>query len=75
LPFPELRRIAYLNDVANTVPENGFGDHIRREPGRRRHERFLGLDKYPIRRRSYSGRTLPYTPENFERYLSRHGRD
>jgi hypothetical protein len=39
LPFPELRRIAYLNHVANSAPEKGFGDHIRRELERRRHDR------------------------------------
>jgi hypothetical protein len=39
LPFPELRRRAYLNDIANQAPEAGFGDHIRRELERRRHER------------------------------------
>ena len=39
LPFPELRRIAYLNDLANSAPEAGFGDHIRRELEMRRHER------------------------------------
>jgi len=39
LPFPELRRSAYLNDIANHAPANGFGDHIRRELERRRHER------------------------------------
>jgi hypothetical protein len=39
LPFPELRRIAGLNEIANSAPENGFGDHIRRELERRRHER------------------------------------
>lgn len=39
LPFPELRRSAYLNEVANSAPEEGFGDHIRRELERRRHER------------------------------------
>lgn len=39
LPFPELRRIAYLNDLANNAPEAGFGDHIRRELEMRRHER------------------------------------
>jgi hypothetical protein len=32
----------------------------------------LGLDKYDIKRRTYHGRTVPYTPENLERYLSRH---
>jgi hypothetical protein len=36
----------------------------------------LGLDKYPIKRRSYSGhKTIPYTPENFEEYLRRHGKN
>jgi hypothetical protein len=39
LPFPELRRSAYLNQVANSAPEHEFGDHIRRELERRRHER------------------------------------
>jgi hypothetical protein len=36
LPFDELRRVAYLNDIANAAPEDGFGDHIRRELERRR---------------------------------------
>jgi hypothetical protein len=35
----------------------------------------LGLDRYPIERRNYLGRTVPYTPENFERYLRRHDRN
>lgn len=39
LPFPELRRIGYLNDVANGAPEDGFGDHVRRELEGRRHGR------------------------------------
>ncbi len=39
LPFEELRRLAYLNDIANAAPATGFGDHIRRELERRRHER------------------------------------
>jgi hypothetical protein len=39
LPFKELRRLAYLNDIANTAPAAGFGDHIRHELERRRHER------------------------------------
>ncbi|WP_435005091.1 DUF4105 domain-containing protein [Tundrisphaera lichenicola] len=39
LPFRELRRLAYLNDIANAAPATGFGDHIRRELERRRHER------------------------------------
>jgi hypothetical protein len=38
-PFEELRRLAYLNDIANTAPAAGFGDHIRRELEGRRHER------------------------------------
>jgi hypothetical protein len=37
LPFPELRRIAYLNDVVNSAPEHGFGDYIRHELESRRH--------------------------------------
>jgi hypothetical protein len=39
LPFPELHRIAYLNELANSAPEAGFGEHIRRELEMRRHER------------------------------------
>jgi hypothetical protein len=39
VPFAELRRSAYLNEVANSAPADGFGDHIRRELERRRHER------------------------------------
>lgn len=39
LPFPELRRNAYLNDIANRAPKIGFGNYIRRELERRRHER------------------------------------
>jgi Domain of unknown function (DUF4105) len=39
LPFDELRRIAYLNDIANGAPEHGFGDHIRHELERRRNDR------------------------------------
>lgn len=31
----------------------------------------LGLDKYPIVRRHYFGRSVPHTPENIERYLQR----
>ena len=31
----------------------------------------LGLDKYPITRRNYFGRTVPNTPENVERWLQR----
>ena len=39
LPFRELRRLSYLNDIANSAPEEGFGDYIRHELERRRHER------------------------------------
>jgi hypothetical protein len=39
LPFPELRRIAYLNEIANRAPAAGFGDYVRRELERCRHER------------------------------------
>lgn len=39
LPFKELRRLAYLNDIANAAPSAEFGDHFRRELERRRHER------------------------------------
>jgi Domain of unknown function (DUF4105) len=39
LPFTELRRFAYLNEIANSAPEEGFGDHIRHELERRRNER------------------------------------
>ena len=38
LPFHELRKLASLNALANSAPEDGFGDHIRREMERRRHE-------------------------------------
>jgi hypothetical protein len=31
----------------------------------------LGLDKYPITRRNYWGRSVPHTQENVERYLQR----
>jgi hypothetical protein len=37
LPYAELRRAAYLTDVANAAPEVGFGDHIRRELEKGRH--------------------------------------
>jgi hypothetical protein len=39
LPFAELRRCAYLNDIANQAPVDGFGDYVRRELERRRHDR------------------------------------
>jgi hypothetical protein len=39
LPFAELRRAAHLNDVANAAPADGFGNYVRRELERRRHDR------------------------------------
>ncbi len=39
LPFPELRRCAHLNDIAINAPDEGFGDYIRQQIERRRHER------------------------------------
>lgn len=39
MPFQTLRRAASLNDAANRAPVDGFGDHVRRELERRRHER------------------------------------
>ena len=39
LPFPELRRTVRLNEIANNAPEEGFGDYIRRQLERARHER------------------------------------
>src|SRR5262245_5284316 len=36
VPFDDLRRAAYLTDVANAAPADGFGDHIRRELEARR---------------------------------------
>jgi hypothetical protein len=39
LPFEELRHLARLNDIANAAAADGFGDHVRRELERRRHER------------------------------------
>lgn len=39
LPFPELRRLASLNDIANRAPEAGFGDYVRSELERRCHDR------------------------------------
>jgi hypothetical protein len=38
LPFEDLRRLARLNDIANAAPADGFGDHVRRELERRRHD-------------------------------------
>jgi Domain of unknown function (DUF4105) len=38
LPFADLRRTAYLNEIANSAPEEGFGDYIRNELERRRRE-------------------------------------
>jgi hypothetical protein len=74
----------------NRYPLSYFGDSASRHIVREIHTRpiiicpkadhgwllpLLGLDKYPIVRRSYWGRTVPYTPENFERYLRRHDRN
>jgi hypothetical protein len=39
LAFEELKRLARLNDIANAAPADGFGDHVRNELERRRHER------------------------------------
>lgn len=39
LPFTELRRLAFLNEIANCTPKDGFGDRIRHELERRRHGR------------------------------------
>jgi hypothetical protein len=39
LPFPDLRRLAYLNDIANAAPADGFGDQVRRRLYERRHGR------------------------------------
>jgi hypothetical protein len=39
LPFEELRRTSYVNEIAETAPEAGFGDYLRREIQRLRHER------------------------------------
>ena len=73
----------------NQYPLSYFGDSASLNIVRQLHKRpiiicpeadhgwllpLLGLDKYPIERRRYHGRTLPYTPENFERYLRRHDR-
>ena len=38
LPFAKLRQVSYLNEIANRAPEHDFGDYIRRELERRRHE-------------------------------------
>jgi hypothetical protein len=39
IPFDELRRLALINDIVNAAPEADFGDHLRRELEKRRHER------------------------------------
>ena len=39
LPFTDLKRSARLNDIANSAPEDGFGDYLRRELEQRRHGR------------------------------------
>jgi hypothetical protein len=38
VPFHELRKLASLNAIANSAPEDGFGEYIRCELERRRHE-------------------------------------
>jgi hypothetical protein len=38
LPFEKLREAARINDMANAAPMNGFGDFVREELERRRHE-------------------------------------
>lgn len=68
----------------NQYPLTYFGESASRNAVRQLHTRpiiicpeadhgwllpLLGLEKYPIERRPYLGRTVPYTPENFERYL------
>jgi hypothetical protein len=39
LPFDQARRAAYLDDIANAAPEEGFGDYVRAELEKRRHGR------------------------------------
>ncbi len=39
LPFEELRRISHINEIAESAPEQGFGDYLRREIERLPHER------------------------------------
>ena len=39
LPFSELQRLVHLNEIANNAPEEEFGDYIRRQLEKRRHER------------------------------------
>jgi hypothetical protein len=39
LPFEQLQRLARINEIANAAPEAGFGEHLRRELEKRRHER------------------------------------
>jgi hypothetical protein len=39
VPFEELRRIGYINTLAEVAPEDAFGDYLRQEIERRRHER------------------------------------
>jgi hypothetical protein len=37
LPFPELHRAAFINDIANQAPEVGFGEYLREQLEKRRH--------------------------------------
>jgi hypothetical protein len=39
LSFSELRRSAYLNEIANSAPESGFADYVRKGLESRRHDR------------------------------------
>jgi hypothetical protein len=39
LPFVDLRRTGYINDIADRAPEDGFGDFLRSEIERLRHGR------------------------------------
>jgi hypothetical protein len=38
IPFEKLRKTACINDIANSAPKEGFGDHVRHELERRRNE-------------------------------------
>ncbi|MCE9567862.1 MAG: DUF4105 domain-containing protein [Planctomycetes bacterium] len=39
LPFEELRKFSRINEIANSAPEEGFGDYLRRELQKERHGR------------------------------------
>ena len=72
----------------NRYPLSFFGESASRHVVRQLHTRpviidpdadhrwllpCLGLDKYPLDQRCYTGRTVPNTPENLDRYLRRSG--